>query len=169
MRVVVQPGTSEEPLPTLSLQEVWILRGRAVTEFMKIGLADNHRAGAFQGRHDWGIFIRYVIFEKKTTIGATHPGDIDAIFYRYRQSGQQPAPFTTSDRGIDGGRLFQCLIGHHRDEGIGNLVVAFDVVEAGLSISNGILHWGSFHISEYSNQRNYLGFEKVTWVRRMRI
>ena len=55
---------------------------------MQIGLTENHGPRFAESLNDQRIILWNIVGEKGRPVGTRYPGDINAVFYRYRHTRQ---------------------------------------------------------------------------------
>jgi hypothetical protein len=78
-----------------------------------VGLAVDHRAGAAQCRHRFGVLLRTVLRQRRNAAGRGHAGDLEAVLDRHRQTGQWRERCTAGATRVDVARRA------HRSVGVG--------------------------------------------------
>jgi hypothetical protein len=104
---------------------------------VKVGLADDDRAGCRQPLRDRGILRRHAIVEHRAGGGGPHTGGVDVVLERDRYSVQRAAQLALALLGVERSRLCEGGLTHHGDERVDLRVVDLDASEAGVDELDG--------------------------------
>jgi len=97
-------------------------RREVIGKLIEVELADEDCPGAPEPNNRCGILARYTRGPLRTGRRCAHARGVEQIFHRDRNSLQRSGPVRSA-------RVGQCLLSHHRDEGIQPRVQPFNLRE----------------------------------------
>jgi hypothetical protein len=108
-------------------------RTGAVCKLMHVELAEHDRAGGFEPRHDFGIFLGDSIGEYAARGGRQDTGRVDIVLERDRDAVQRSAPVPVSKLVLERPCTITCLIVHHGDKRIELRIKAVYPIQIGVN------------------------------------
>ena len=104
-------------------------RTAAISELMKIVLAQNHSASRAQPLHDFRIFSRHTMLKKRAACGCSRFRGIDNVFQRDGNAMQRSAPLLARDLDLRSPRFGQRGFSSHRNERIQLRIQFLDAIQ----------------------------------------